>query len=145
MPTYIISAASDFFSERTKQSIAEEITRDYAEITGGPTFLAQVIFNAIPKGSHFVGGKLLNADQIFVHGYTRAGKTPDQKAKMLDSIVDTIAEAASVAKRSVWAYLSELPHTHLVEYGHVAPQPGQDGEWLNTLPVEDAAFIRSIA
>jgi phenylpyruvate tautomerase PptA (4-oxalocrotonate tautomerase family) len=133
MPTYIISAGSDFFSERTKQSIAEKITRDYAEITGGPTFLAQVIFNAIPKGSHFVGGKLLNADQIFVHGYTRAGKTPDQKAKML------------VAKRSVWAYLSELPHTHLVEYGHVAPQPGQDGEWLNTLPVEDAAFIRSIA
>jgi phenylpyruvate tautomerase PptA (4-oxalocrotonate tautomerase family) len=131
MPTYIISAGSDFFSERTKQSIAEKITRDYAEITGGPTFLAQVIFNAIPKGSHFVGGKLLNADQIFVHGYTR--------------IVDTIAEAASVAKRSVWAYLSELPHTHLVEYGHVAPQPGQDGEWLNTLPVEDAAFIRSIA
>jgi phenylpyruvate tautomerase PptA (4-oxalocrotonate tautomerase family) len=144
MPTYIISAASDFFSERTKQSIAEEITRDYAEITGGPTFLAQVIFNTIPKGSHFVGGKLLNADHIFVHGYTREGKTPDQKAKMLESIVDTIAKAASVAKRSVWAYLSERPHTQLVEYGHVAPKPGQDGQWLDTLPVEDAAFIRSV-
>jgi hypothetical protein len=40
MPTYIISAGSDFFSERTKQSIAEKITRDYAEITSGSTFLA---------------------------------------------------------------------------------------------------------
>ena len=49
MPTYIISAASDFFSERTKQSIAEEITWDYAEITGGPTFLAQVILTRYPK------------------------------------------------------------------------------------------------
>jgi phenylpyruvate tautomerase PptA (4-oxalocrotonate tautomerase family) len=145
MPTYIISADSDFLAESTKQSIAEKITQGYADITGGPTYLAQVIFNAIPKGSHFVGGKLLAADHIFVHGYTREGKTPDQKARMLESIVDTIAAVTSVAKRSVWAYLSELPYTQLVEYGHVAPKPGQDGEWLNTLPAEDAAFIRSIA
>ncbi|MGF6760278.1 phenylpyruvate tautomerase PptA (4-oxalocrotonate tautomerase family) [Paraburkholderia sp. GAS33] len=145
MPTYIVSAASDFLSESIRQSIAEKFTQDYAEITGGPAFLVQVIFNAIPKGSHFVGGKQLNADHIFVHGYTREGKTPDQKARMLESIVDTIAQAASVARRSVWAYLSELPYTRLVEYGHVAPEPGQDGAWLDTLPVEDAAFIRSIA
>jgi phenylpyruvate tautomerase PptA (4-oxalocrotonate tautomerase family) len=144
MPTYIVSAASDFLSERTKQSIAEEITRDYAGITGGPTFLAQVIFNAIPKGSHFLGGKLLNSDHIFVHVYTREGKTPVQKTRMLESVVDTITKAASVTKRSVWAYLSELPYTQLVEYGHVVPKPGHDGEWLGTLPAEDAAFIQSI-
>jgi phenylpyruvate tautomerase PptA (4-oxalocrotonate tautomerase family) len=145
MPTYIISADSDLLSERAKQSIAEKITQGYAEITGGPTFLAQVIFNAVPKGSHFVGGKPLNADHIFVHTYTREGKTSDQKARMLDSVVDAVAQAASVARRSVWAYLSELPYTQLVEYGHVAPKPGQDGEWLGTLPAEDVAFIRSIA
>jgi phenylpyruvate tautomerase PptA (4-oxalocrotonate tautomerase family) len=145
MPTYIVSADSDLLSECTKQSIAEKLTRGYGEITGGPTFLAQVIFNPIPKACHFVGGKLLNADQIFVHVYTRAGKPPEQKTRMLEGIVDTIANAASVAKRSVWAYLSELPYTQLVEYGHFAPSPTQDRQWLHTLPVEDAAFIRSIA
>jgi phenylpyruvate tautomerase PptA (4-oxalocrotonate tautomerase family) len=144
MPTYIVSAASDFLSEQIKKSVAENITREYAEITGGPTYLAQVIFNAIPSGNHFVGGKPLNADHIFVHAYTREGKTPEQKAKMLESIVTTVARAASVARRSVWAYLGEMPYTHLVEYGHVAPKPGEDKNWLNTLPVEDAEFIHCI-
>ena len=144
MPTYIVSAARDLLSAHAKKAMAENITRGYAEVTGGPTYLAQVIFNAISTGDHFVGGKSLNANHIFVQAYTREGKTPEQKAKMLESMVNTVAEAASVARRSVWAYLGEMPYTHLVEYGHVAPKPGEDKNWLNTLPVEDAEFIHCI-
>jgi phenylpyruvate tautomerase PptA (4-oxalocrotonate tautomerase family) len=144
MPTYIISAANDLLPAQIRKAVAENITREYAEITGGPTYLVQVIFNAIATGHHFVGGKPLNADHIFAHVYTREGKTPEQKAKMLESMINTVAKAASVTRRSVWAYLSEMPYTHLVEYGHVAPKPGEDKTWLSTLPVEDAEFIQGV-
>jgi phenylpyruvate tautomerase PptA (4-oxalocrotonate tautomerase family) len=144
MPTYIVSASSDILSERNKRTIAEKITQGYADITGGPTYLAQVIFTAIPSGSHYIGGKPLSFEHVFVHGYTRQGKTPQIKASMLDSMVNIIAQTLSINRRSVWAYLSELPHTELVEYGHVAPGPGRDGEWLDTLPIDDAEFIRNV-
>lgn len=144
MPTYIVSAATGRLSAELKQLIAEDITRIHNQATGAQSFFAQVIFNDVPEGNHFVGGSSLRSEQIFVHGHIRAGRTPERKRELLEGIVDAISKTTSVAKRYVWAYISELPPAQMIEYGHVLPEPGSEENWLSSLPVEDRDYMQSI-
>ena len=144
MPTYIVSAATGRLSAELKQRIAEDITRIHNQATGAQSFFAQVIFNDVPHGNHFVGGSPLRTEQIFVHGHIRAGRTAERKRELLEGMVDAISETTSVAKRYIWAYISELPPAQMIEYGHVLPEPGSEENWLSSLPAEDRDFMQSI-
>lgn len=144
MPTYIVSAATGRLSADLKQRIAEDITRIHNQATGAQAFFAQVIFNEVPHGNHFMGGNSLRSEQIFVHGHIRAGRTPERKRELLEGIVDAISKTTSVARRYVWAYISELTPAHMIEYGHVLPEPGSEGTWLSSLPAEDRDYMQSI-
>jgi phenylpyruvate tautomerase PptA (4-oxalocrotonate tautomerase family) len=103
-----------------------------------------VIFNEVPQGNHFVGGSPLRSEQIFVHGHIRAGRSSERKRELLEGIVDAISKTTEVAKRYVWAYLSELPPAQMIEYGHVLPEPGSEQDWLSSLPAEDRDYMQSI-
>ena len=144
MPTYIVSAVSGRFSEKIKQQIAEGITDSHSNATGAQGFFAQVIFSEIPDGSHFMGGSPLKSDQIFVHGHIRAGRTAQQKEQLLENIVKVIANAASTERRHVWAYVSELPPSQMVEYGKVLPEPGTEEDWLSSMSHADREHLLSI-
>jgi phenylpyruvate tautomerase PptA (4-oxalocrotonate tautomerase family) len=144
MPTYIVSAVSGRFSEEIKQQIAEGITDSHSSATGAHGFFAQVIFTEIPEGNHFMGGSPLRADQIFVHGHIRAGRTAQQKEQLLQGIVKVIANAASTERRHIWAYVSELPHSQMVEYGKVLPEPGTEERWLESMSGVDREHLLSI-
>ena len=144
MPTYIVSAAAGRLSADVKQRIAEDITRIHNQATGAQSFFAQVIFTDVPHGNHFVGGSPLRTEQIFVHGHIRAGRTAERKRELLEGMVDAISETTSVAKRYIWAYISELPPAQMIEYGHVLPEPGSEENWLSSLPAEDRDFMQSI-
>src|SRR5258708_31036893 len=102
-------AASGRLSADAKQRIAEEITRIHNETTGAQSFFAQVIFNDVPQGNHFVGGSPLRSEQIFVHGHIREGRSAEVKRELLEGLVDAVSKAASVAPRYAWAYISDLP------------------------------------
>ncbi|RDK11944.1 tautomerase family protein [Cupriavidus lacunae] len=144
MPTYVVHAASDLLSQKTKQEIAASITDSHNKVTGANSFFAQVIFLDISIGNHFVGGRPLRHDQVFVHGHVRAGRTPEQKADLLKRIVAGVCKIAGVPKVSVWGYLSELPPSQMIEYGELLPQPGQETQWMASLPPEARNFMESI-
>jgi phenylpyruvate tautomerase PptA (4-oxalocrotonate tautomerase family) len=141
MPTYTVSTASGRFSEEIKQRIAQEITRAHSDATGAQSFFAQVIFNEVPQGNHFVGGRPLRAEQVFVHGHIRAGRTAQRKRELLEDLVKSISALTSISPRFIWAYVSELPPAQMVEYGHVLPEPGSEASWLEGLPPEDREFM----
>ncbi|CAN7721589.1 tautomerase family protein [Caballeronia sp. LjRoot29] len=144
MPSYFVFAATGRLSADAKQRIAQDITRIHNQATGAQSFFAQVIFNDVPQGNHFVGGSPLRSEQIFVHGHIRAGRTAERKRELLEGIVDAISKTTDVAKRYVWAYISELPPAQMVEYGHVLPEPGTEQDWLSSLPAEDRDYMQSI-
>lgn len=141
MPTYIVSTAAGRFGYEIQQRIAQEITRVHSEATGAQGFFAQVIFNDIPAGNHFIGGALLRADQVFVHGHIRAGRTAAQKQALLSNLVASIVAVTSLERRYIWAYLAELPPEQMVEYGHVLPAPGTEQDWLASLPPADRDYM----
>jgi phenylpyruvate tautomerase PptA (4-oxalocrotonate tautomerase family) len=141
MPTYHVTAAAGLLDADAKSRIAQEITRVHSEATSAQSFFAQVIFHDVTQGNHFLGGKPLASEQVFIHGFIRAGRTADQKRALIQNMVDAVADATSIAKRFLWAYLSELPPSQMVEYGYILPEPGAENAWLESMPADDRLFV----
>jgi phenylpyruvate tautomerase PptA (4-oxalocrotonate tautomerase family) len=141
MPTYLVSATQSLLTVDQQKQVAKEITRAHSEATGAQGFFAQVIFHEIPRGAHFMGGVQIETDQVYVHGHIRAGRTEEQKKQLLDDIVESVHGITGLEKRYLWAYISELPPSNMVEYGQVLPKPGTEAEWLNALSSEDRDYM----
>ncbi len=144
MPTYIVSAAAGLLAAPLKHRIAREITRVHSEVTGAQGFFAQVIFQDVVPGNHFVGGQPLQADHLFVHGHIRAGRGPQLKRELLERMVAALAEATAWPRRCIWTYLAELPPGQMAEYGHILPEPGDEHAWLAGLPEADRAYLKGL-
>jgi phenylpyruvate tautomerase PptA (4-oxalocrotonate tautomerase family) len=148
MPTYVCTVREGQLSPDQKSKIAAEVTRIHSEVTGAPTFFAQVIFEEVKPGNHFIGGVPLVHDQlydqIFVYGRVRAGRSIQEKLKMIKLMAEAVGEAAGVRKTGVWVYIAELPPRQMIEYGYVLPDPGDEEVWTNALPKEDREFMQSV-
>jgi len=144
MPTYTISAPAGRLTAQQRAELAREVTQAHHRHTGAQTFFAQVMFNELPASHWFVGGAPIDSEQIFLHGYVRAGRSPEVKRALLEQLTAILSGVANVPSEKVWCYLSELPPSHMVEFGHVLPEPGQEAQWLSSLPDADRAFLQSI-
>ena len=143
MPTYTVFAQTGRLSNAQKASVAAEITRVHNEQTGAQTFFAQVIFQDVPQGNHFVGGKLLATDHIFVQGQIRAGRDATTKRRLLEHMVDAVSHAAGAEKVHTWVYIVDVPPAQMAEYGHILPEPGLEAAWLASLPAADRALMKA--
>jgi phenylpyruvate tautomerase PptA (4-oxalocrotonate tautomerase family) len=144
MPTYVCTVRGGRLSPDQKSRIAEEITRIHCEVTGAPTFFAQVIFEEVKPGNYFMGGKPLIHDQIFVYGRVRAGRSVQDKMKMIKLMAEAVGEAAGVSRTGVWIYIAELPPRQMIEYGYVLPEPGEEQGWTDALPADDREFMQAV-
>jgi len=145
VPTYCVTHASGRLSAAEKHQIALAISRVHNQVTQAPLLFAQTIFHEIPAGNHFIAGRAVSADVIFIHGYIRAGRTPAQKRDLLAGMVDAVIAATTLPRGSLWAYLSELPPGQMVEYGHILPEPGMENAWLAGLPDAERAYLARVA
>jgi phenylpyruvate tautomerase PptA (4-oxalocrotonate tautomerase family) len=144
MPTYVCTVMEGRLSPDRKCRIAAEITRIHCEVTGAPTFFAQVIFEEVKPGNYFIGGVPLVHDQIFVYGRVRAGRSIQDKLKMIKLMAEAAAKATGVSRTCVWIYIAELPARQMIEYGYVLPEPGDEHVWAEALPTEDREFLQTV-
>ena len=145
MPTYFCTSANGRLTSEQKKKIASEITKIHAEVTGAPSFFAQVIFNEVKAGDWFMGGAPLNHEHIFVYGHIRAGRAAVDKTRMIKLMAEAVGAAAQVeSARAVWVYVNELPPRQMIEFGHVLPEPGDEPAWTAALPEEDRAYMQKI-
>jgi phenylpyruvate tautomerase PptA (4-oxalocrotonate tautomerase family) len=144
MPTYVVEAAAGRLNSDEKHRIARSITEAHSGATGAQGFFAQVIFRDVPEGNHFLGGAPLKADQIFVHGHIRAGRTQEQKSRLLRDILQAVVASTGTESRYVWVYISELPPSQMVEYGNGLPEPGMEAQWLEALPEGDRNYLLNL-
>ncbi len=145
MPTYTCSAARGLLDDDRKAAVALAVTRAHAEVTGAPPYFAQVIFDDVEPGNHFIGAVPLEHDHVFVHGRIRGGRSTAMRADLIERLTAAVAGAAGVERFSVWVYLLELPPAAMVEFGHVLPQAGGEPEWADALSADDAARMAAIA
>ena len=145
MPTYYCTSAHGRLTAEQKTRIAGEITRIHAEVTGAPSYFAQVIFSEVKPGDNFMGGLPVAHDHIFVYGHIRAGRAAVDKTRMIKLMAVAVARAADVdASHAIWVYLNELQPRQMIEFGHVLPEPGDEPAWTDALPEADRSFMQSI-
>lgn len=137
MPTYTCHAAPGLLDASKKAAIARIITVAHADITGAPTHFAQVIFQEISDGDHFIGGVPLDHDHVFVYGRIRDGRAAVDRKALVRRLCDDVAEVAGLDAFSVWVYLLELPAAAMIEFGHILPEAGDEPAWTSNLPETD--------
>ena len=134
MPTYTVITSNLALDERKKKSIAEGITSIHSKTTGANTYFAQVIFNETKKNNHFMGGKVVEDEQIYLHGQIRAGRPKKIKDDLIDQLKKLLAKETALDQSSVWVYIVDLEPSQMVEYGEVLPASGQEKAWFDNLP-----------
>lgn len=144
MPTYTVTAQAGRLNAGHKADIAAAITRVHNRVTGAPTYFAQVLFVDVAPGNYFIGGVPLAADQVFVHGQIRAGRSVADKDQLIAGMLKEVAEAAGAAQHAVWVYILDLLPRQMVEFGHVLPEPGGEAAWTAALPPEDRERMERI-
>ena len=137
MPTYTCASRAGWLDVDRKHAIARAVTRAHAELTGAPHYFAQVIFEDIADGNHFVGGQPLEHEHLFIYGRIRAGRSLATREALMRRLTADAATAAGIGPFSVWVYLLELPPAAMVEFGHILPEPGTEAAWNAGLPASD--------
>jgi phenylpyruvate tautomerase PptA (4-oxalocrotonate tautomerase family) len=145
MPTYVCSAFMGRLTPVQKAEIARGITAIHHEETGAPRYLVQVIFCDLAPDSHYVAGQLAPADQIWVRGDIRGGRTNEQKKRMLQRIMQSVAGDSRAAEDAVCVYLCDIPAANVAEYGRVLLRPGQEDAWFSSLPDAMRERLRPLA
>jgi phenylpyruvate tautomerase PptA (4-oxalocrotonate tautomerase family) len=145
MPTYYCTSIEGRLSVQQKSKIAAEITRIHSEVTGAPTYYAQVIFNEVKSENYFMGGTALKHDQVFVYGHIRGGRAAVDKTRMINLMAKAVGVAAAIKDQcSIWVYVCELPARQMIEFGHVLPEAGDESVWTAALPAANREFMQSI-
>jgi phenylpyruvate tautomerase PptA (4-oxalocrotonate tautomerase family) len=140
VPTYVCQVPAGSLSVTQKSAIAKAISHKHSEATGAPPFFVQVVLEEKGSGERFLGGEPV-ANHIWIYGQIRAGRTKEQKTKLMLEIMRDVAKIAGLPEVSIWVYLNNLDPTDMVEYGHVLPEPGAEQEWFDRLPESLKAYL----
>ena len=145
MPSYVCWARAGLLSPVQRQRIAKSITEIHHEVALAPRYFVQVVFNELKPQSHFVAGTEAEPNHIWIRADIRSGRTQEQKSRLMTCIVDDVCAITGAARESVWVYISDIPGTSVVEFGHILPQPGEEDAWFAKLPHDLQKRLRSIA
>ena len=74
MPTYTVTNSNFNLTSKQQKNLAEGITKVHNVVTGANTYFAQVIFNKTKKNNHFMGGKKVKEQSIFLLGQMNCQK-----------------------------------------------------------------------
>ena len=143
MPTYVCLVKAGLLDDEQKQRIASAITRLHSETTGAPTWLVQVVIDENEHSRRYLNGQPAD-HQIWIRGDIRAGRTSEQRQRLMLGIVEAVSEISEVEKSAIWVYLCNLASDDMVEYGHVLPPPGKEQEWFEALPPGLQQYLTSI-
>lgn len=134
MATYSIYHTGISLNTYQKFTMAQEITKIHANVTGAEAYFAQVIFKELDLHDCFIGGVLLDEPHIFLSGQIRSGRSEQIKKQLLVEIEIAIQKITKLASHQIWAYLDELAPSLMIEYGQILPSVGGDKVWFATLP-----------
>ena len=133
MPTYSVFYSNLKLNQKIKKKIANGITKVHRDITGANSYFVQVIFINNEKNNHFMGGKEVYKNQIFLHGQIRSGRTSMIKKKLILELKDVLIKSSKLEKENIWIYILDLKPDQMIEYGEVLPKSGGEKEWFKNL------------
>ena len=107
MPTYVCVVKAGLLNNQQKQRIASAITRLHSETTGAPTWLVQVVIDENEQRQRYLSGQPAD-HQIWIRGDIRAGRTSEQRQRLMLGIVQAVSEISAEIAR---ALINPVPKT----------------------------------
>jgi len=135
MPTYAYTTALDL-SDAQRAALVESVTTIHQVEASAPRYFVQVVFQRVAPGSIFIGGEAASPDHVWVRADIRAGRSREQKARMLRRIMEETSAILGISPLAVWVYISDIPAHGVLEFGNVLPEPGGEAQWLASLPAD---------
>ena len=135
MPTYAFTTARELTAGQ-RAALVESVTSIHQVEATAPRYFVQVVFHRVEPGSIFIGGELASPDHVWVRADIRAGRSREQKARMLRRIMQETSAILGISEQAVWVYISDIPAHGVLEFGNVLPEPGGEAQWLASLPAD---------
>ena len=128
MPLYICVAPGGSISDTGRQQISRSITRIHSEVTKAPPTYVHTLF--FDREKVFALRPLWKdvdpACPYQLFGSIRAGRTDDQKDRLVSEMRGAVAEAIGVGMEEVAAKTEDVQSRWVMEGGHVMPEPGEE-------------------
>lgn len=134
MPTYVVTASKNALSPEAKQALARVITATHCEDSNTPFYLCQVVFQDVEPTQQFLNAEPVTVDQIWIRGDVRAGRSEEQKTRIIERIVREGSQVTGVSASKFWVYICDVPR--MAEYGQILGPPGQEAEFIANLPAD---------
>jgi phenylpyruvate tautomerase PptA (4-oxalocrotonate tautomerase family) len=128
MPIYTCVTTAATLSDEAKATMAAEITKIHASITGAPTSFVHVVFQELPATNIFIDSRPSHA--LLINGAIRAGRTDQQKTRLAMDISSSSSGITGIPDARINVSIVDIPARFIVEGGRVLPEPGAEDAWL---------------
>src|SRR6202046_1691681 len=128
MPVYQC-ATSQVLSSDLKRAVAKEITRIHVEFTGAPEPFVNVVFSALPLGSHYLAGAV-RENGALINAIVRAGRTLETRQALLKSLSAAWSRLTGQPERNLILKVEEADAETIMEAGLIMPRPGEEAAWM---------------
>ena len=124
MPLYRCIVSPKLSSYAQRAEIAEHVTRIHCEVTGGLLHFVHTFFAEDEAG-------MLPADKrALMLGSIRAGRTAEQKARLVAELESSLARSLGLAGDQVSVVTVDVPARWVMEGGDILPEPGDEAAWI---------------
>jgi phenylpyruvate tautomerase PptA (4-oxalocrotonate tautomerase family) len=124
MPLYRCAIRKGLTTEEQRAQIAKEVVRVHCGVTGAPAAFVHAFFSEASP-TELPEGKL-----AFVLGSIRAGRTDEQKARIVSELTEFVATTTGCERDEVAVVTADIPAKWVMEGGRLLPEPGEEAEWL---------------
>jgi phenylpyruvate tautomerase PptA (4-oxalocrotonate tautomerase family) len=122
MPLYTVTTQDGLLSPQQRDVIAAELVRIHTTAMGVPAYFVHSIFPTYPQNHAYVATDRTPVASIV--GVIRAGHTPEEKSRLVQSLWKMFQEKAGVSDRDLSVALQEVPASQAMENGVIMPEVG---------------------
>jgi phenylpyruvate tautomerase PptA (4-oxalocrotonate tautomerase family) len=128
MPLYACFIQEGALTRAQKAEIAGEITRIHCDLTGAPPSFVHVRFHTMAPGDGYTGGK--PAKSAVLDASVRAGRPHEVNVKLLQELSAMYQRISGIPEWDLVVAIREIPASHVMEAGHILPEPSEEKEWF---------------
>jgi phenylpyruvate tautomerase PptA (4-oxalocrotonate tautomerase family) len=112
MARYLVQIPKDSLSETRKAEIAKTISEVHSAVMNSGADTIQIAITEIDAGCFFAGGRLIECDHIFVHGFLPDGeRTRELKSSLSARLATDVTRIANFEPDSTWVSITETLET----------------------------------
>jgi phenylpyruvate tautomerase PptA (4-oxalocrotonate tautomerase family) len=126
MPLYTVTTPDGLLSAQQRDAIAAELVRIHTAAMHVPANFVHSIFPTYPRSHAYVAAERSPVSSIV--GVIRAGHTPEEKSRLVQSLWNMFKEKTGVSDRDLSIALQEVSASQAMENGVVMPEVGHEKE-----------------